>query len=68
MKPCGFANCPNEATTTVRIAMVGDRPVCASCVAFMDRMGMAYRTLEANAFVPQWRRHSLARDMTERYA
>lgn len=54
--PCGMAGrrCPNTATTVVRIFGVGDRALCGSCVA----------TLERKAPVPEWRLRALGRDMT----
>lgn len=67
MKPCGMAGpqCPREATATVRIAGIGDRHLCAEHLAWMQAHAMDVRVLEPNAFVPEWRTRSLARDMTK---
>lgn len=67
MKPCMMAGgCHREATVTVRIAGVGDRPVCREHHEWMVSAGMDIRELPAEAFVPLWRQHSLARDTTGR--
>lgn len=68
MKPCSSAGaqCPREATLTARIMSVGDRPLCRACFEQYVALGMDIRELEANAFVPEWRRKSLARDFTGR--
>ena len=68
MHVCGMAGaqCPREATLTVRIAGVGDRHLCAEHHEWMVSMGMDVRVLDPNAFVPAWRERSLARDTTGR--
>lgn len=60
--PCRMAGgCPNEGTVLVRIPGVGDRRVCASCLASMERMGMEFRRLDETVPVPEWRTRSLAK-------
>lgn len=58
------AHCPNPATVAVRIPGAGDRSLCASCVATLEALGMAFRRLDEKAPIPAWRQRSLARDMT----
>jgi hypothetical protein len=67
MKPCQMAGaqCPHEAVATVRIDVIGDRPLCAEHRDFVIAQGFG-RELEANAYVPEWRKADLARDMTGR--
>jgi hypothetical protein len=63
MKPClmAGAQCPHEATRTVRIDGVGDRPLCAIHTrVVVEEMGFG-RILADNAFVPEWRTRDLAR-------
>ncbi len=55
------APCPNQGTVLVRIPGVGDRRLCASCIASMERMGMEFRRLEDSTLVPEWRQRSLAK-------
>jgi hypothetical protein len=57
--------CPNDALVVVRIHGVGDRPLCQNCLASLDRMGMSYRRLDAEAVVPEWRQRGLAKIMHE---
>jgi hypothetical protein len=68
MRPCQMAGgCPREATVTARITFVGDRSLCSHCFDFLvSQMGEDCRALDPNAFVPQWRRNSLAKDLTGR--
>ena len=68
MKPCASAGrqCPREAVLTARIAHIGDRPLCQPCHDEYVALGMEMRVLEPNAYVPEWRTRSLARDMTGR--
>jgi hypothetical protein len=67
MRPCRFpSGCPREAAVTVRIASVGDRDVCREHHEWMTAQGMAFRVLEPNSFVPEWRQRSLQRDTTGR--
>ena len=68
MKPCQMApggHCPHEAVATVRIDNIGDRSLCRTHADFVVGQGFG-RELDANAFVPQWRKQSLARDFTGR--
>jgi hypothetical protein len=46
--PCGMAGaqCPNDATTRVRIFGVGDRCLCDEHLATITALGMDYRVLE----------------------
>lgn len=62
MKPCLMAGgqCHHEATTTVRIDGIGDRPLCRTHADWIVAQGMG-RELEANAFVPEWRTRDLSR-------
>lgn len=53
--------CPNEGKTLVRIPGVGDRRVCGSCLASMERMGMSFRRIDEAGSVPEWRLRSLAK-------
>lgn len=66
MKPCRWAGapCPNEGATTIRLAGVGDRALCADHLATATRMGMAFRRLDEDAPAPAWRQRDLTRDMT----
>jgi hypothetical protein len=68
MKPCASAGrpCPREAVLTARIARIGDRPLCQECHDTYVAMGLDITVLDPNAFVPEWRQRSLARDMTRR--
>lgn len=65
MKPCQMAGapCPHEAVATVRIDVVGDRPLCQAHRDFVVAQGFG-RVLEPNAFVPEWRKNLKARDQT----
>lgn len=67
MVPCRMAGapCPHEAVCTVRIDGVGDRPLCAEHRDVVLGLGFG-RVLDPNAYVPEWRRHSLAKDLTGR--
>lgn len=56
--------CPETQTVLVRIADVGDRRMCGAHLATLDRLGMTYRRLDAPVFIPEWRRHGIAKDMT----
>ena len=62
MKPCLMAGgqCRREATRTVRIDGIGDRPMCTYHADWIVLQGMG-RTLEPNAFVPEWRTRDLKR-------
>lgn len=62
MKPCLMAGgqCPHEATCTVRVDGIGDRPMCQPHAEFIVTMGMG-RVLPASAFVPEWRTRDLSR-------
>lgn len=61
---CQFAGgCSRLATVTVRIARIGDRPVCSQHRAWMERTGMDFRVLEPSA-APAWRQRDLAKDLT----
>jgi hypothetical protein len=69
MNPCRMAGgCPNEGTVLVRIPGVGDRRICASCLASMQRMGMDYRVLDETTPVPLWRQRNLAKILDDRSA
>ena len=63
MRPCRSAGvqCPREAMLTARIAGVGDVPLCSQCFDAYVAMGMDLRALDPNAFVPEWRKHNLAK-------
>ncbi|HXJ66458.1 MAG TPA: hypothetical protein VNN79_22090 [Actinomycetota bacterium] len=65
-RPCAMAGrqCPNPAETLVRIAGVGDRALCPSCIATLDALGMHFRRLDETQPLPEWRTRSLARDFT----
>lgn len=67
MKPCAMAGgqCPHEATTTVRIDRIGDRPLCPDHAQFVVGQGFG-RVLETNAFEPAWKKNLRAVDMTGR--
>lgn len=59
------AQCPHEAAVTARIHRVGDRPLCQSHFDWLvSQMGEDCRALDLYAFIPEWKRRSLARDMT----
>jgi ornithine carbamoyltransferase len=63
MKPCTSAEqCHREAVLTARIPNIGDRAMCQSCFDGYVAMGMDIRALEPNAYVPEWRQRSLAKD------
>lgn len=66
MKPCLMAGgCPQPAVLTARIHRVGDRPLCQRHFDWLvSQMGEDCRALETNAYVPEWRRRSLRRDLT----
>lgn len=66
MKVCGSAGtqCPREAVLTARVFGVGDRNLCQACFDSYVALGMDVRVLDPNAFVPEWRKHNLARDLT----
>jgi ornithine carbamoyltransferase len=63
MKPCASAGtpCPREAVLTARIAGVGDRALCQTCFDAYVAMGMDLRALDPNAYIPEWRKHNLAK-------
>ena len=62
MKPCGWANaCPHEATVSVRLAGIGDRSLCQTHYDWAVANGMDLRVLDPNAFVPAWKKRSLAK-------
>jgi hypothetical protein len=63
MKPCQMAGgCPREAVLTARITLVGDRSLCQHDFDFLvSQMGEDCRALDPNAFVPEWRKHNLAK-------
>jgi hypothetical protein len=66
MKPClmAGAQCPHAAVRTVRIDGVGDRDLCADHTRIVtEELGFG-RVLEADAYVPEWRKRSLLRDQT----
>lgn len=65
MKPCTMAGapCPHEAVATVRIDGVGDRAMCGPHRDWVVGHGMG-RELEANSFVPEWRKNLTSRDQT----
>lgn len=66
MKICRMAGaqCPHEATSTVRIDGVGDRDLCADHTkVIVDELHMG-RVLDANSFVPEWRQRLSTKDMT----
>ena len=68
MKPCQMApagSCPHEATVTVRIDLLGDRPLCSTHAQFVVEQGFG-RVLEPNAYEPAWRKNLRAVDMTGR--
>ncbi len=67
MKRCLMAGgqCPHEATRTVRIDGIGDRPLCQPHAEWIVAQGMG-RELEPNAYVPEWRGRLTAKDMTGR--
>ena len=67
MKPCQMAGtqCPHEATSTVRIDTVGDRPLCSDHAQFVVGQGFG-RTLETNAYQPRWVGNLRAVDQTGR--
>ncbi len=58
------ARCPETETVLVRIADVGDRRICGGHLATLDRLGMSYRRLDVQPFVPEWRRRGIAHDLT----
>ena len=67
MKTCRMAGaqCPHEATNTVRIDGVGDRDLCADHTRIVtEELGFG-RVLDPNAYVPEWRKRSLVRDQTQ---
>lgn len=55
--------CYRTDTVLVRIEGVGDRRICETDLATLERMGVAFRRLDADAVVPEWRTRALARVM-----
>lgn len=66
MKRCHSAGepCPHEATLVARLAGVGDLPLCRECFDTYIGLGMDIRELEAEPFVPLWRRNLSSKDLT----
>jgi hypothetical protein len=70
MSPCAMAGpqCPRVGVVLIRIDGVGDRKLCLPCIASLERMGVAFRRLDAEAVVPEWRQRSLRRDFSRSVA
>lgn len=71
MTACQMAGrppCPNPAVAVVRIADVGDRPLCQADIETLTRLGMSFRRLDDTAPLPAWRRRDLTKDMTRQLA